>query len=587
MKTKKTDLRFARSITLASLCMFSMLPKGFAQSISDSKIMTADDLNYCGGGAPLAITKRSIDPTQLPDDGSVWRVGTNRWNQVYQGPGADSSQPKTYEDLYSDFVAQVGLNVFVDLQLSTDCVDASIALRMIFARIYHLPEIMVWSPTKTYSFTSKGYRKYPTVPNWDPSNWKASYAKDIRFQKFITEVVGAMGTPNIGTNTYPQKIFADSSNSSLASSVKPGALLFSGDHMRLLYKVDTSAAYSPLSEISSTTPAQVRPLRENTEITLYEKPRESKGTGVLGFLWAYNCGGKFRDVRKDQMANYSLEQYSDAVKDDGDFGQTLESLVPGTRGEVNNEYMLKKARDLRMKIVRHFDASKDAVVYFGDKIGTSYVPTPAEDEDQSTPGLDKSILQSLNRAIQTINTAPESQRADLLKAFYGNLQDTKIVPGLSGYLGYQITHAEFLSALIAETNAAKIANGVDPSAAGQNTIPDPATGLPVPLLALVPNPAPLQSLDGQTPAAQTTSVVAKMSDPIQPYNERTGWQYLQDVVVPKVEAEINQAREILRSAGQDRSRIDEYNTAVGKLVEQKALKRHLMGEGHRFPTPEN
>ena len=110
--------------TFALFSLFALSAfSSHAFAISDNQIITATDRRFCGG----ALANASVSPKTMSDDGSVYRVGNHRWNDAY-------------EVKFGDWVKEnVDKDFFVRHDIVTDCADAALAVRAIFARIHHLP----------------------------------------------------------------------------------------------------------------------------------------------------------------------------------------------------------------------------------------------------------------------------------------------------------------------------------------------------------------------------------------------------------------------------------------------------------------
>lgn len=261
-------------------------------TIDDSQIVTEDDLRFC---PEQTIKNANIGPEELPDNGSVWRVGNRRWNDDYE---------KEYQNWVKNNLTP---KLFEELDLATDCADAAIAIRAIFARIYNLP---VNFAGNTYKNTSKEYNGTETVRVWSKENWKDDFKKDKRFQKALKNWMLGTGTVNIHNDTYPIKVY-DNNFQGVNSCVAPGSISLSQGHAEILTINEES--YLPFRLYSSTVPSAVRTLSEN--IYIFYNPREDSTAsrpdrGLLWWNWTINCKGKFQKVKDKDMPYYSDQQHS-------------------------------------------------------------------------------------------------------------------------------------------------------------------------------------------------------------------------------------------------------------------------------------
>ena len=118
-----------RNIKL-SFFILAMMPLPLMAQ-SDAEIITKDDVAYCAG---LLTAKNDVkkDMSKVVDDGSVWQVGNTRWSSEW-------------EKKYSDWMASnvVDVNFMTKYDLQSDCTDAAVIKRAIFARLNNLPVLFL------------------------------------------------------------------------------------------------------------------------------------------------------------------------------------------------------------------------------------------------------------------------------------------------------------------------------------------------------------------------------------------------------------------------------------------------------------
>lgn len=260
-------------------------------TVSDTDIITEDDRLFC----PDQNLKNSdISPENLPDDGSLWRVGNRRWNDDWE---------KKYQQWVKE---EVTSSIFEELNFPTDCADAALTIRAIFARIHHLP--VSFGGTQ-FLHTSKDYTRQTSIPHWNEKNWKEDFKKDKRFQTAVNDWNKKIGTINLDKDTYQIEL-TDKVSGGMSSCVAPGTIFLSDGHAEFMTFNDSSIFPYRLS--SSTVPSKVRPLAENI---IYGFNLEDQGTekgnktrGYLWWNWTINCKGKFTKVADEKMPYYSNEQ---------------------------------------------------------------------------------------------------------------------------------------------------------------------------------------------------------------------------------------------------------------------------------------
>jgi hypothetical protein len=262
-------------------------------TIEDNQIVTADDIRFCPG---QALKNADITPDQLPDNGSVWRLGNRRWNDDWE---------KKYQQWVKD---EVHPDLFVELDFPTDCADAAIAIRSIFSRINNLPASF---NGQNFTNTSKKYRNHKTVKTWDEDNWKENFKNDKRFTKALGDWLVGTGTVNIHKDTYQVGVW-DNESSSPTSCVAPGTVVLSSGHTEIL-TFDKESLF-PYKLSSSTVPAKVRSLEQNmfsfSDLNAYDYDEEKlvNSRGYVWWNWPVNCKGKFIKVEDESMPYFSKEQ---------------------------------------------------------------------------------------------------------------------------------------------------------------------------------------------------------------------------------------------------------------------------------------
>jgi RHS repeat-associated protein len=270
---------------------------------SDSDIITEEDANECnkqGNKSPLQVsTVSQLNPQQvnLPDEGEVWRVGTNRWNS-------------NFEKMYSDWIrAKVDPDFMKRFQIKVDCADVTAVVRAIFSRIYHLPALFTNGSTSASNAT-KTWAHVPSIPVWNADNWESNLNNDKRFRDFIGAVSDIIHIPTLPLNTYPVKLTDESHPNSLSSYIQPGTVIMNTHHAEFVKDIDKSQ-FDPMTKMNSTSPAAVRSLwLEPMDIEYPGSAEESKGRGFANWNWVVNCGPQgWKHVDATRMPGYSLEQY--------------------------------------------------------------------------------------------------------------------------------------------------------------------------------------------------------------------------------------------------------------------------------------
>ncbi|MBC7690486.1 MAG: hypothetical protein H7222_01845 [Methylotenera sp.] len=329
----------------------NLSPRPSKSSPSDLQIFTSGDAAVCSALGPFSGKVSSeVDPAELPDDGSVWRVGSNRWSAAW-------------DKRYSDWIGrEVDVEFFLRTNIATDCADAAVVFRIIFARINHLPVYFKNQP-ESYSHSMNSWSQLPTVKDWDPANWIQSLRSDQRFQAFLKAVTDDLGTKNITDSTYPVRLRSPQNPKLLSNYVTPGTIVLGGGHTRTIFRVD-STAYIPIEQLDSTVPAQVRTLHRGP-VQMWGMPDAALQDGVIRFKWVVNCGGDtgFTHVPAEKMPGFSQEQYHLREEFGGgiDFNAFLVKLVPGKRKPMDHTYVNLELKSIQSLLDRRIEAVQTAI----------------------------------------------------------------------------------------------------------------------------------------------------------------------------------------------------------------------------------
>ena len=422
--------------------MIVLLTSGAHAALPDSAIFAAEDLEYCQVSPNASV--QSLRGEDLPDDGAVWRVGSNRWNE-------------DWETQYANFITNnVNPDFMEELQIATDCTDAVITIRAIFARIHSLPFVLL-DQNQRLRFDSTAFKNSPTVTDWTEENWKENLKKDLRFNLFLTQIKNDIGSVNLPESEYPKRIHSLTDPTQLSESILPGTIFQYPEHTSFLARLNASDPYFPLTEYSSTSGEIVRMLN------VYSTPmirNAAPERGVVGFRWPVNCGGGFVLAPEKNMPDYSLEQYSLDLNGLS-LGSYLESIAPGTRTAPDQHLVSLKLREIKAMIIRRLDLISESNALlaknknaFKSKITTIY-------QQYSTNDLDVAIFDQFSDLEKRIES-----NSDLI-SYYQNLLNKVLFIKISDSL--TIPYESFRNSLFAqyEKDGNKIASpqivGADPN----------------------------------------------------------------------------------------------------------------------------
>lgn len=211
---------------------------------------------------------------------------------------------KSYEDLYGQWITKnVGPEFFSQYGISTDCADAVVGLRWIFARIYGLPAANTLADTGDL-FTNlsmpRKWKKIPTANEWH---------KDQLFLTALSYVMDLSSTRTVIRDSYPVSLTKD--------GLKVGTYIWTqnpeSNHVRFISENhfgDTTGL--PLYTLTSTTPRAIRNLVREAVID-QDWPVEGL-KNYFAFRWAVPDGRDIKLLHATQHYNYSREQYDEQLR---------------------------------------------------------------------------------------------------------------------------------------------------------------------------------------------------------------------------------------------------------------------------------
>lgn len=269
----------------------------FARSLAATanEPITFEDIHYCGEVFKNATPSLDVRPETLPDDGSLWRVGSNRWSEAR-------------EKHYSQWFRQnVDTEFLVRYGLKADCADTAATIRAIYSHIYRLPFLLKSSTTsKGIGHFSKEFSSLPTSNKWNEREWQTAVKEDRRFRAFLVRIGDTVSAQNFWINSYPVIAYDPLNPDRLSEYIRPGVLHNRASHVKIISDVD-SLQWFPIHQLSATTPASVQALSEYDDIEL--GPPEGTKRGIVAWNWVVNCGSKgWQHVASERMPGYSLQQ---------------------------------------------------------------------------------------------------------------------------------------------------------------------------------------------------------------------------------------------------------------------------------------
>jgi hypothetical protein len=242
----------------------------------------------------LTINQWHSETLQVPSlmAKKLW-LPTNTWNW-------------DWELKYADWIAtNVDKTFMQKYQIPSDCADLAYLLRWIFAREHSLPMATRLSATgkfMTHETVLKQWENLPTDPDW---------SKDKQFRAALKYMTGQTYTHTLMGDSYPVALNSEA----FTEGVHHLQLREHSGHTMLVHRVDKSGGV-PIQVLYSNMPIEIRELYE-TPFTDSGWPQE----GTLAFLrfrWPQKTSSGWSLVSKNKMPFYSLEQFSEGLKEEGE-----------------------------------------------------------------------------------------------------------------------------------------------------------------------------------------------------------------------------------------------------------------------------
>ena len=221
---------------------------------------------------------------------TIWEA-KDQWNDDWELKFATWVQDNVHEDFYQKY------------NIATDCADAIVGLRWIFARIHSLPAANTLADTETL------FGNFSTVKKWDKLPTAVNWQEDQLFLAALKYVMDLSNTRTVLRDGYPMRI---DSNSLLAGGYIITQVNGVG-HAKIIsethYNIPTEL---PFYTLASTVPRIIRPLVKETFVD-QEWPK--KGTKeLLLFRWPVVKNSRWILKPLAEHGRYSTEQFDEKFK---------------------------------------------------------------------------------------------------------------------------------------------------------------------------------------------------------------------------------------------------------------------------------
>ena len=263
--------------------------------------VTASDQALCSN-SPAITAPNEVDPATLPDSGTAWNVGTNRWSTEA-------------EESYGEWVrTQVGSDFLVKYKIAADCTDTALSIRLVYARLHHLP---VWLSDGQTSLaqSSVRFKSLPTVLNWNENDFASDIDHDLRFRAFLKAAEDLINAYDLANHTYPVALEDPANPGKLSQWVRPGTLMLELTHTRFISHIDPKL-WNPIQELWGTWgEGGAKVIESGIASWQYgDGFPQQMGRGVVNWRWPVFCGtqsaqGGWKLAARNTMPGYSQAQY--------------------------------------------------------------------------------------------------------------------------------------------------------------------------------------------------------------------------------------------------------------------------------------
>lgn len=328
--------------------------------------------NFHRGANPAAVTTGTL--SELSPTEKIW-TATETWSWEWE---------KKFEEWMR---ANADQDFFFRHEVATDCADAALAFRWIFARSHGLPAANTLAATGIV-FSNESMKEewaaLPTAERWQD---------DQRFRAALDFLLNNTYTHTLLRDLYPVTISRE--------AVLPGTIFIHLDggvsgHTEILYDIsDLSANPEPIRILASDVPRAVRRLNEYGMQDWGYPPTEGM-SGLLRFRWPVKTDARWDLAPQESMPFFSREQFEPSfVEGRQDFTRAvIFRLLPNWRPDYPAT-MRAKINQLITRFQARVKIVEDGFAFCSQNPGACAEGT-AGWESWSTPSRDSAILRVIS-----------------------------------------------------------------------------------------------------------------------------------------------------------------------------------------------
>lgn len=326
-------------------------------------------------------------------------TATNSWNDQWEKRYADWLKSEITDDFY------------VKYNISTDCADALIGYRWIFARIYSLPV------ANTVSNTGSLFGHFSMRKQWENLPRSANWYDDQAFMAALNYVMDMTSTRTI--------MYTDGFRVAITQKgMQAGSFIVSqhngSGHMRTITKNFYDDPTSlPLFTFSSTAPREVRYLYKEAFVDQAWPIRSVRE--VMAFRWPIVNRNSWTLTPKTSDPRYSEEQFDSTLQ------KKYTSFIQFVLGRVHKDYDPNSLVTTGVTDLVNYTHIRIKIVRDGYEYCRSHDCRPGTQayEDWSTPNRDAKFLIKFSE-VEDLVRAFDPMYPGLLENWLGSLNSNII-----------------------------------------------------------------------------------------------------------------------------------------------------------------
>lgn len=314
---------------------YQELSKTFSfKSLKEAK---AYQSKFFKGKKVSALKHWPIEVNNLQEKGVFGKKHQELWK-------ASNTWSKEWEQKFSEWIEkEVDSDFYHRLGIRTDCADAVIGLRWVFARNNSLPVANTLADTGNLFGHFSMNRKWNKLPKAD------LWYQDELFMTALDYVMDLTSTRTLIKDGYPLSISTE--------ALKAGAFFLtrnqSDGHAKFISKTNYTDPLSlPIYTLSSTSPRELRKLQ--LEIMVDQEWPYPGAKEILGFRKPVKIGDEWKLLSPEKNDYYSLEQFDSTLKIQ--YPQFIKFVLKKTKGDFDPAHLTKYgAQDIKSYIIQRID----------------------------------------------------------------------------------------------------------------------------------------------------------------------------------------------------------------------------------------